>query len=209
MNDALENCESVSALADGQLRGDEFARAVQLAAHDAQAQAAWRTYHLIGDVLRSGELAACGRDAAFVQRFQARLQREPLPAAAMPAIAEAAPESRPVSRPAPVAEAANESSFRWKLVAGFASLAAVAAIGWNSAGSLMRPEVPTLALAPLPAAPAQQPVALASNDPQAQVMIRDPRLDELLAAHKQLGGMSVLQMPASFLRNATFDGPAR
>ncbi len=38
-------------------------------------------------------------------------------------------------------------------------------------------------------------------------MIRDPRLDELLAAHRQLGNStSALQMPAGFLRNATFAG---
>ena len=42
-----------------------------------------------------------------------------------------------------------------------------------------------------------------------QVMIRDPRLDELLAAHKQFGSTSTLQMPAGFLRNATFDSPSR
>ena len=40
-------------------------------------------------------------------------------------------------------------------------------------------------------------------------MLRDARLDELLAAHKQFGGISALQMPAGFLRNATFENPAR
>ena len=39
-------------------------------------------------------------------------------------------------------------------------------------------------------------------------MLRDPRLDELLAAHRQLGG-AALQMPSGFLRNATFEGPGR
>ena len=44
----------------------------------------------------------------------------------------------------------------------------------------------------------------------APVMIRDPRLDEMLAAHRQLGGSaSALQTSAGFLRNATFEGPAR
>ena len=54
---------------------------------------------------------------------------------------------------------------------------------------------------------------IAVNQPvtnaQGQVMIRDPRLDELLAAHKQYGSTSALQMPAGFLRNATFEAPAR
>jgi sigma-E factor negative regulatory protein RseA len=40
-----------------------------------------------------------------------------------------------------------------------------------------------------------------------QVMLRDPRLDELLEAHRQAGGAS--QMPSGFLRNATFEAPSR
>jgi sigma-E factor negative regulatory protein RseA len=43
---------------------------------------------------------------------------------------------------------------------------------------------------------------------EAPVMIRDPQLDALLAAHRQFGGTSALQMPAGFLRRATFEeGP--
>jgi sigma-E factor negative regulatory protein RseA len=38
-------------------------------------------------------------------------------------------------------------------------------------------------------------------------MIRDPQLDGFMAAHRQLGGASVL--PAGFVRNATLEGPAR
>jgi hypothetical protein len=41
-------------------------------------------------------------------------------------------------------------------------------------------------------------------------MIRDPRLDEFMAAHRQLAGASGLQMPAAgFLRNAAFEGSSR
>ncbi|MEK9803379.1 MAG: anti-anti-sigma factor, partial [Curvibacter sp.] len=50
--------------------------------------------------------------------------------------------------------------------------------------------------------PAQAPA-------EASVMIRDARLDQLIAAHQQQGGSSALQMPAGFLRNATFERPAR
>ena len=35
-------------------------------------------------------------------------------------------------------------------------------------------------------------------------MLRDPRLDELLASHPQYSSAANLQMPASFLRNASF-----
>jgi sigma-E factor negative regulatory protein RseA len=41
------------------------------------------------------------------------------------------------------------------------------------------------------------------------VMIRNPKLDELLAAHQQLGGAGALQMPASFVRQATFEPQGR
>jgi sigma-E factor negative regulatory protein RseA len=34
-------------------------------------------------------------------------------------------------------------------------------------------------------------------------MIRDPRLDELLAAHRQFGGVSALQQPAGSLRSVS------
>jgi sigma-E factor negative regulatory protein RseA len=40
-----------------------------------------------------------------------------------------------------------------------------------------------------------------------QVMLRDPRLDQLLEAHRQAAGGA--QMPSGFLRNATFEGASR
>jgi sigma-E factor negative regulatory protein RseA len=39
--------------------------------------------------------------------------------------------------------------------------------------------------------------------------VRDPRLDKLLAAHRQMGGATALGTTSGFLRNATFEGPAR
>jgi sigma-E factor negative regulatory protein RseA len=102
--------------------------------------------------------------------------------------------------------AANDSSMRWKLLAGVASVAAVAAVGWSvmatGAGGLSSSQ-PQLASAP------QQPVAPVLARSEAGLMIRDARLDELLAAHRQFGGASALQMPAGFVRNATFEGPSR
>lgn len=193
--DTMRNEEMISALADGQLAGDAFARGVELAAADPVARQAWDTYHLIGDVLRSGEHAAGAVPAEFVSRLQLRLRQEQvsLPPAAI------APRARSHE---PTQSAANDSIFRWKLVAGFASLAAVAAVGWTAVGGLVsKPEQAQLA----GAAPAGTVLA----ETQRGVMIRDPRLDEFLAAHRQLGGASALQMPAGFLRNATAEGPVR
>jgi sigma-E factor negative regulatory protein RseA len=95
--------------------------------------------------------------------------------------------------------AANDA-WGWKLFAGLASVAAVAAIAWNFMA------VPVASGVQAAASAAVAPVAVASQEP---VMIRDPRLDELLAAHKQFGGNSALQAPAGFLRNATFEVPSR
>jgi sigma-E factor negative regulatory protein RseA len=206
MNEQLNKCEAVSALADGQLRGEAFARAVEAVSDDAQARAAWCNYHLVGDALRFGAGVGRSSDDAFVDRFRARLAQEN--ALGVPAIDSIAAGARG-SFAAAGKPAANDGSFRWKAVAGFASFAAVAAIGWNMIGATTAPAQPQMAAAPA-AAPGQPAagLAIATNDPRG-AMIRDPRLDELMAAHRQFGGTSALQMPAGFLRNATFEGPSR
>ena len=195
--------EMISALADGQLQGEALERVIEAVATNAQARNAWHTYHLIGDVLRSGNLPTGTAPATFLAGFQVRLEHEQAGGrleAAVESVSGALPmqESQLVRRSA---EAANDGSFRWKLVAGLASVAAVAAIGWTAVGDVLRTQQPQLAsVAPAAVASVERPAA----------MLRDPRLDELLAAHRQLGGgASALQTPAGFLRNATFEGPAR
>lgn len=214
MNHMNTSCEQVSALVDGHLRHDEFSRTVERIGMDEELRATWHTYHLVGDVLRSGAHSACSDSSAFLARFQERL-------AAEPAVPKAVVESMPVPPVAHRVEAANEPVFRWKLVAGAASLAAAAAIGWNwmGSGGFQQP-----AGAQLAQQQGSSPVVAVSNTPQQatsalaptrvligngnpQVMLRDPRLDQLLEAHQQAGGAS--QMPSGFLRNATFEGPSR
>lgn len=201
MNDDTTMREQMSALADGQLSGEELGRAVSMACQDEEARATWQTYHLIGDVLRSSDLARMP-DTVLVDRIRSQLAQEP----SRPVVA---PLAQPVVMEA--RESANASVFRWKMAAGFASLAAVAAIGWSAATGLSGGPTAGPQLAAAPAQPAQPsaPVVAVANPEGAQVMLRDPRLDELLAAHKQFGNTSALQMPAGFLRNATFDSSGR
>jgi sigma-E factor negative regulatory protein RseA len=52
-------------------------------------------------------------------------------------------------------------------------------------------------------------VAVSSGEPGAPVMLRDPRLDELLAEHRQAVGVTALGGSTGFLRNATFEGVER
>jgi sigma-E factor negative regulatory protein RseA len=195
----MQTSELMSALADGQLGGEDFAAALHASRHDDSAVACWDTYHLIGDALRSPH-GARGADPAFLSRLNQRLAQEtargPAQAPAQPAV-----QGSPVVLLPQRGQAANDGDFRWKLVAGFASVAAVSAIAWNAAGLLAPAAAPQLAQAP---ALQQQVVVVAS--PQGP-MVRDARLEELLAAHKQLGGTSALQEPSGFLRNATFETP--
>lgn len=203
--DTMQTRELISALADGQLQGEDFARGVQAAAADPQAMAAWRDYHLIGDVLRSSELAAATPSAAFLARLQTRLQAEAPLQPARPAPAEAVSAQSPAFdvRRAP----ANEPSVRWKMAAGVASLAAVAAIGWNVAGISGNPTAQGRLAAAAP--PASGNVIAVSHTGASSPMMRDPRLDQLMAAHRQFGGAIALQAPAGALRNVTFEAPAR
>ena len=229
--------EQISALADGSLQGRDLSNALDAIASDDAARSTWGTYHLIGDVLRTGGHAPCSDASAFVARLQKRLAAE-APRAVPVSVATQPAAARRI-KVEPVA-AANEPVFRWKLVAGAASLAAAAAIGWNLVG-FGSPDASGggMQLAQQQSQPSVQqalqsqahadvnPVLVASQggstvaandrlEPSArvqggngepQVMLRDARLDLLLEAHRQAGGAS--QMPSGFLRNATFDGPAR
>ncbi|KAB7554168.1 anti-anti-sigma factor, partial [Verminephrobacter sp. Larva24] len=93
-------------------------------------------------------------------------------------------------------------------LAGLASLAALGVIGWSALAPLQGGGFAGVPAQSQAAASAEPLVAVADTDGQ-QLMIRDPRLDELLAAHKQFGSMSAVQMPTGFLRNATFENPGR
>lgn len=215
-NESWRQRELISALADGQLRGVDFAKAVELAATEPDARETWHAYHVVGDVMRSAQSMdfVRGDDSpAFLARFQSRLEEEmrasgPNATSAQSVVSANLIANQPYSAGTSMQKgaemaSANDANFRWKLVAGIASLAAVAALGWAVMGNSLDP-------APSPQLAQANNLQAPETLPQPpQVMIRDPHLDALLAAHKQFGGTSALQMPSGFLRNATFEGPAR
>ncbi|MEG2999594.1 MAG: sigma-E factor negative regulatory protein [Comamonas sp.] len=222
MTDDLKNKELLSALVDGELYGDELRQAVAWA-EESEGHASWQLYHLVGDVLRSPELAhhsqhdlLSGLRAQLAQEPPLSLQSAPLEqlAVAQPPLTSAVPSL--VRDPV-----ANASVFRWKVAAGFASVAAVAAMGWNlvivPAGNgsqlaqapVVHPASVQLAQGassgPMMSVPqADGSVIAVATGNGSEVILRDPRLDELLAAHRQFGSKASLQMPADFLRNASF-----
>lgn len=208
--------EQVSALCDDRLDALELDELLARCRDGDAVQAQWHGYQLIGEVLRgqSGVLPACA-PSAFLDRLHASLAAEPQPSA-QPVVAAQPPRS----------EAANEAVFRWKLVSGFASVVALAAVGWNllastaparpDGGATLVQNAPAAATPPLASTaqpvlasvPASEARPVVVSTPQGRV-IRDAALERLLAEHRQHGGMSAFQSSTGFIRNATYDDDAR
>lgn len=202
----LQGAEALSALVDGEADAGTAASLSARWRDEAALRERWHSYQLIGDVLRSEELAGGGRDAAFLQRLRAQLDREPVVLA--PRADRVAEES---AAALPRQRAAGGGLRRWAtpvaVAAGF-----LAVIGSLAVTRLAGPQAdaPQLAQAPVVPAEAPQRIVLSAPvdqvEPASGVLIRDARLDQYLAAHKQFGGSSALSVPSGFLRSATYDG---
>ncbi|MDE2367994.1 MAG: sigma-E factor negative regulatory protein [Burkholderiales bacterium] len=172
----------VSALVDGET--DALDRACGVWRESAEARSAWHAYHLIGDVMRSEDLAADpARDARFLVGLRERLASEPVVLA-------------PVRRrhvwmvPAAVA-------------AGFVAVAGVLVVARMGGGSA--PVAAELAAASS-AVPAHMVAAGVMTGQQAgqriddDGLIRDARLDEFLRAHQFASGGAAIAVPSGALR---------
>ena len=202
-----QNSEFLSALVDGELMREEFPTLLQACIQDPAASGSWNTYHVIGEVLRSPGSTVRSTDFAFLARLNQQLAKEPSYVAGprVPTFDAGVVSIRtPISvANEPRGVAANEGIFRWKMLAGLACAAAVTAVAWSVNGLMLPAAGPQLAqLGAMPADAANQQVVV--DSPQG-LMVRDARLEELLAAHKQLGATSALPVPSGFLRNATFE----
>ncbi|MBI5925732.1 MAG: sigma-E factor negative regulatory protein [Aquabacterium sp.] len=70
--------EALSALADGEAQSQEVARACAAWREQPDARAAWQAYQVIGDVMRSDDLAHGASGDAFLAKFRERLAQEPV-----------------------------------------------------------------------------------------------------------------------------------
>ena len=225
--------ERLSALVDGEL-GGQFAD--QACAHwreTAESRAAWHAYHLIGDVLRSDDLACHpSRDIGFLVSLRARLDQEPVVLAPRPLQPLPRSVDERMAEGSAFAVASPRRRHTW------AASAAVAAGFLAVAGALTltRPGAPPGSapanLAVRAASRADDSTSLASTqtpmggpqavsiergqqavEPQGLVatgqVIRDARLDRYLAAHQQFAGSSALGVPSAYLRNAAVEVPGR
>lgn len=194
---AAARAERVSAIIDSQSTPDVDQFIFEL---DAQDRATWATYHLVGDVLRSDDLAEHATDGAgFMSRFSARLADEPHLLAPAPHAhgLSASPAGAPFDADADLPAAVMvPAGARRRFAPAFAVAAAAAVLSWVvlpqlqhlgtfgtvglspaalSAAGVAAPDVRQVAMAAAPAAPA----TAQSN------VIRDAALDQYLEAHMQ------------------------
>lgn len=212
---AREAAERVSFWMDApELQADAAALDALLAAcADDDAHDTWGHYHWLGDVLRQGENAPPPVDTAFVAAVMQRVAHEPLPQRVPEAVlphTTVTVVALPVAAPSAsaVPEAANDAVFRWKWVAGVATVAAVVSVAWQvvvaPGGGVAGSQ---LAQAPAAVAPAHVVPVWTKHG----FVLRDPQLEALLSANRKSGSTSALalQMPAEFLRSTTYDTPQR
>ena len=171
----LEARQALSALMDAELESDAVLQACNGWSQDAGARATWHAYHLIGDVLRSEDLAtppAC--DEAFLQAMRARLVFEPVPLAPAPLL-EAPPT--PAGR-----SAASPRSARWWLAPTAVAAGFVAVAGLLVVTRAFSPDAADAALlAKRAPAAASEGVVLTAG-----AQVRNPGLDRYLEAHRSL-----------------------
>ncbi len=205
----LAALENLSAMADGEVDSAAAASACAAWRDDRSVRQAWRSYHLIGDVLRSEDLAF-KNDVSLLNALRERLAAEPTVLAPEPLV-------QPAGAVAGQRRADAGRSARWSWMAPSAVAAGFVLV----AGALMvtrqpavNPEAgPVSAGISFDRGAARNAVFDSALQPQASAseaqLLRDARLERYLAAHQQFAGSSALGVPSGFLRNAVAEAPGR
>ena len=177
--------EHLSSLIDGELDAHETASVLDALCKDAELQRRWSDLQLVGDALRSTEVAACHVDG-FCTRVSKALADEPTilaPRAVRPAM-------------------------RRYAIPGFAVAASVAAIAFVAVPLLRAPATDVMAQKQSPASVSAPVVANADEQAaqaasRASAAIANARaLDAYLAAHRELTGGTPLPRATAYLRTS-------
>lgn len=220
--ESSESEQHLSQLVDGELDAQTANSLMANWRDDPAMRERWHTYQLIGDVLRSEDLASRpAKDSAFLVSLRARLEQEPVVLAPEPL-----PVAAPVEAAAPLSRRLRR---RWAapaaVAAGFMVVAAGALMMGRHTGtqgldasmaSSRSGGVPAVVDGRSPSG--TMPVAMESASaglldvPTVEAsgtVIRDARLDRYFAAHQQAAGGSVFGTQANSLRRAAVEVPAR
>lgn len=194
--------QALSSLMDGDLEPGAAGEACAAWRKDADARASWHAYHLIGDVLRSEDLATRpASDEAFLQALRARLADEPVPMALVhaPAAADAAGAvALQVANGAPLP---RPHKLRWRM--GRMMAPAAVAAGFVAVAGVM---VVTRVMAPEPAAGPTLAVVPAGAMAASGMLVRDARLDRYLSAHRSLANGAAAAGGAEHRVQIVFEG---
>ncbi|WP_244846916.1 sigma-E factor negative regulatory protein [Caballeronia sp. SL2Y3] len=190
--------ERVSSFVDGESLGEIGNIGQFLAELTSEDRAAWSDYHLIGDALRSDDLAESpARSRAFMASFASRFEAE-------------AHVLAPAALPAASAQKARSGMLRRRVVPAFAVAAAAATLTWivvpqmqgvgsqsgAQVASVAQPDsVQRVALASVPAVTTAAPVVEAN-------IIRDANLDQYLEAHQQFSQQPAMPGAMPLIRAA-------
>lgn len=201
----------MSALADGECEPGQLLAACEAWRREPQARSAWHAYALIGDVMRSEDLASpAAHDEAFLQRLRGRLASEPVVLAPMPAPVPALQPQVAVeglqAQPARM-RAGGAGPYRSMLRRRWVSPAAVAAGLMMATGAMvvMRDSAgPDTGVRQAAfTAPPKKPELPA---PRFDDVVRSAELDRYLAAHRQFSQGAALAMPGAVRQVAVNPG---
>lgn len=246
-SDSEASREALSALADGEAQASEVARACAAWKDQADTRATWHAYQMIGDVMRSDDLAHATPGDAFLKNFRERLAQEPV--VLVPGVAAAQRPATPVSAATTVPAALSHQRpaapvLRRRAWGGPMAVAAgfVLVVGALLTSQVVPTEgVPTSSGLPMAQAPSGLPapdLALSLSPSQmgngnfvsvadqvraqgvsagatfirpdadgVAVIIRDPRVDHVLAAqHVGSGGEASFAGQGELAKQVVFDG---
>ena len=181
--DGKLDTEQLSSLLDGELDAHEAAAVLDILCRDAELQRRWSDMQLVGDALRSTDVAACHAEG-FCDRVRKALADEPTVIGA----------PRP-ARPA----------WRRYSVPGLAVAASVAAIAFVAVPLMRAPAPDVTAQKQLPAtssvvASTAAPASSQAEAKAAAAIANARALDPYFAAHRELTGGSPLPRAAAYLR---------
>jgi sigma-E factor negative regulatory protein RseA len=173
---ARVSAERVSVLVDGEMTQAEAEAAIRAVCADPSLRNIWHELHLAGDALRSHEVAACDAEG-FCARVAAAIASEP-------------------TILAPRAMRSSRDSRRY-WISGMAVAASIALIGFGAVPLLRSPETTVVANSGPPVEVSAQ-IALPTI-----VTARgsNPAITRYLAAHRELGGGTVVPGAAVYLRS--------
>ncbi len=173
-------CESMSCLIDGELGEEEARRLMAALCADPELRSDWISFHVVGDALRSSEVAAA-HSMSFCERVAAAIAHEPTVLA---------PRSIGVLR-----------QVRRLAIPTLAVAASVAVMGYVAVPMLQPTGSAPVQQAAVRSQPAPAPVAEPSQRRAASTVANARALDAYLVAHRELASGVALPRATPYLRS--------